>query len=202
MDPAGTAWNQIAGDFPTDITILRTRTQVEFADGTRARAQTGVYNHHVAFVDITRPLPEVARCTTRDGPTPNRMSIFMGNPEDAAPNSWAFPNNDLTTGYYIEKGRPVVMTVDLVNYTNETQLVYTRAEVDYVEGKLPGLVNSSLQTFRLAECEGSDNYIAVDIPKGQNKFVLKSKEMKVLTDGYIFSGSKPILISLFPSGHY
>jgi hypothetical protein len=161
MDPAGTAWMHIAGDYPTDITILRAETSAVFSDETRARAQTGIYNHHIAFVDVSKRPPEVTRCTTRSGETPGRQSIFMGNPEDVAPTYYRVQEGNLQTGYYLAKGQPVLTTGDLVNYTNETKTVFVRAVFDYLEGKPPGLADTSLQTFRLAECDGRDDYLAM-----------------------------------------
>ena len=137
-----------------------------------------------------KPLPEITRCSNRDTETPGRLSLFIGNPEDDAVGVYTMPGKELVTGYFLKKGNPVLLTVDLVSYKNEPTTVYVSTEFDYIEGEAPAQVDTSMQTWRLAECDKVDEYLAVDIPKGQNKFTLKSKEMKVLRDGYFFYGSK------------
>jgi hypothetical protein len=119
------------------------------------------------------------------------MSFFIGNPEDDVETTFAVPpGKGMTTGYYIKKGNPVLLTVDWVNYRNEPRTIYLQIDIDYIDGKAPGQVETSMQAWRLAECEKEQEYYIVDIPKGQTKFTLKSKEMRVLEDGYFFNGSK------------
>jgi hypothetical protein len=161
-----------------------------FADGVRARAQTGVYTHHLGFVNIMNPLPEITRCSNRNSELPGRMDLFIGSAEETSPGLYKNPTANHTSAYYLSKGTPVLITVDVVNYTNDEKVVYVEADIDYVEGKIPGMAATSVQTWRLAECEGKEDYLVVDIPKGQNKFTLSSKNMTVLQSGYIFNGSK------------
>jgi hypothetical protein len=203
MDPAGTAWTSIAGDFPTDISILRADSRIVFADGVRARAQTGVYTHHLGFVNIMNKLPEITRCNSRDSELPGRMDIFIGSAEETSPGLYKIPSADKKSAYHLKKGSPILITVDVVNYTNDEKVVYVEADIDYVEGKLPETSETSVQTWRLAECQ-KDDYLVVDIPAGQNKFTLSSKNMTVLTSGYIFNGSKLgyyLYIGLHPNSH-
>jgi hypothetical protein len=190
MDPAGSAFTKIAMDFPTDITILRATASPVYPDGSRARAQNGVYTHHIGVVDVTKPLPEVARCKNRETAPAGRMSFFIGNPEDDVENVFTMRGGDKSTGYYVSKKSPVLMTVDWVNYKNEPRTIYLQTDIDYIEGKVPGQLDTSMQAWRLAECEKEQDYSVVDIPKGQNKFTLKGKDMRILQDGYFFNGSK------------
>jgi hypothetical protein len=190
MDPAGTAWTKIAVDFPSDITILRAASVPVRADGSRAKAHNGVYTHHIGLVDVTKKLPEVARCKNRETEPQGRMSFFIGNPEDDVESVFKTAGDVMTSGYYIKKGNPVLMTLDWVNMKKEAQTIYLQIDIDYIEGKAPGQVDTSMQAWRLAECEKEQDYAIVDIPNGQNKFTLKGKEMRVLQDGYFFNGSK------------
>jgi hypothetical protein len=192
MDPAGTAWTKIATDFPSDITILRATSSPVYPDGSRARAQNGVYTHHIGLVDAAKPLPEVARCKNRETSPPGRMSFFIGNPEDDVETVFAISGKDksIVTGYYIKGGSPVLLTVDWVNSRNEPTTIYLQVEVDYIKGKAPGQRETSMQAWRLAECEKEQDWFNVDVPKDQNRFTLRGKEMRVLKDGYFFNGSK------------
>jgi hypothetical protein len=190
MDPAGTAWTKIAIDFPNDITVLRATSSPVYADGSRARAQNGVYTHHIGLVDFTKPLPEVARCKNRETAPPGRMSFFIGNPEDDVESIFTMPGKEWRTGYYIKTGNLVLLTMDLVNNKNEPRTIYLQTEIDYMEGKTPEQLDTSMQAWRLAECDKDQEYFNIDIPKGQNNFTLKGKEMRVLQDGYFFNGSK------------
>jgi hypothetical protein len=190
MDPAGSAWTSVAGNFPSDITILRVKSTPRFLDGTRARAQTGVYTHHIAFVDITSKPLEVTRCVNSDTETPRRMSIITGVAEEAGSGNYTIPLPGMKSGYYIKKNSPILLTGDLVNYTDAEKEVYIEVELDYVEGRDPKLLETSVQVLRLAECSGKDQYIVVDIPEGKNKFTLSSKVNKIMQNGYIFDGSK------------
>jgi hypothetical protein len=190
MDPSGTAWTSIAGDFPSDISILRADSRIVFADGTRARAQTGVYTHHLGFVNIMNKLPEVTRCSNRNSELPRRMDIFIGSAEETSPGLYQLSATEKNSAYYLKKGSPIIITVDVVNYTNDEKVVYVEADIDYIEGKVPNVSETSVQTWRMAECEGKQEYLVVDIPKDQNKFTLSSKNMTVLQSGYIFNGSK------------
>jgi hypothetical protein len=190
MDPAGTAWTKILTDFPNDITILRAVASPIYPDGSRARAQNGVYTHHIGVVDATKPLPEVARCKSRTTAPPGRMSFFIGNPEDDVESVFTTVSDQIKTGYYVKKNSPILLTVDWVNSKNEPTTIYLQTEIDYIEGKAPGQVDTSMQAWRLAECEKETDYSIVDIPAGQKKFTLKGKEMTVLQDGYFFNGRK------------
>jgi hypothetical protein len=61
MDAGGTSYmNDIDTDFPRDITILKSFTEVQKKDGKRIELKDGLYNHHTTFLTslkrIHRPL--------------------------------------------------------------------------------------------------------------------------------------------------
>lgn len=187
MDPAGTAWNHLADDdFPRDVTILTTNAQVVFEDGTRAEVSKGVYNHHLVFFNQDKSIPSVLSC---DGQTARRgipMSLFVGGSEDKGAQYFTTPDGKFNSGYYIGKKDRILMGGDVVNYTNKTQTVFAEVEVEYVDGKVAGLMETGQHSVSVGMCDGvaGTNLTA---PKGQTKFTYTGKEITVFTDGYLVS---------------
>src|ERR1700761_3912699 len=85
MDPSGTGWNHAVGDdFPRDITILRTKTWLSYENGSIADIKTGIYEHHVAYPDLSQSTPAVFSCKNGwgFGGVKVPVAIFMGGSVD------------------------------------------------------------------------------------------------------------------------
>ncbi|KAF2395561.1 hypothetical protein EJ06DRAFT_525303 [Trichodelitschia bisporula] len=183
MDPAGTAWTYLAGDFPKDVTVLQVESEIVYADGTRAQITNGLYNHHLAFVDSAKGAPPMAQCLNGVKGAAPPTSVFMGGSEDAGRGVYATKDPKLASGYYIGKADTIVMSGDIVNYANETKTVYTKSTIEYLEGRPAGTLDVSIQLISVTDCDGA--FAVVDVPKNATQFTVASKEMQIVQDGYM-----------------
>jgi hypothetical protein len=187
MDPSGTGWNSIAGDFPKDITVLKTSTSIVLEDGTKADISNGLYLHHLLYFDPLKPSPDMVSCEeypTRRFP----MSLFMAGSEDIGGSIFTTDNAKLNSGYYIAPLDPIVMMGDVVNLNNETRLVYTKADIDYIPGKVPGMLDASVQMLNVGQCDGS--FGIFNAPEGAKKFTVNGTAMEFLSNGYLITSRK------------
>src|SRR5690348_1380303 len=97
MDPSGTAYLYNGGkEFPRDITILGSHTWLEYANGSRADASTGVYTHHLVFSDVSKQKNDPLVCKEKIVgyvdpfvlSTGVPISAFAGTAEDNTPISF------------------------------------------------------------------------------------------------------------------
>jgi hypothetical protein len=193
MDPAGTAWNYAAdSDFPRDITILRANATVVFEDGSEANTKSGIYNHHLLFVDQNKVVPSVIAC----GDTPSygiRASLFAGGSEDKGDVYYSTPDGMFDAGYYIGPDHEIIMGGDVVNYNLDQKTIYSVTELEFIRGKPEGFLESSVQVFNVAQCDSKSNGV-FNIPKEQKKWEMKTRTpMTVSKDGYIVSIRKSVL---------
>jgi hypothetical protein len=189
MDPAGTGWSFMAEDFPKDITILRANSTILYEDGTRAEIKNGLYDHHLIFVDRKKSQPSMAPCEGR-ATIKMPMSIFIGGSEDMSNSMYTTPDGKFNSGYYIGKEDPIMMSGDVVNYTNETKIVYTKSDVEYVQGRSPGQLEVSTQVLSIGACDSLQGVPLIHAPNGQKKFTISGKGNTVAQDGYILSTRK------------
>jgi hypothetical protein len=63
MDKGGTSYQNMADDdFPRDITILETVSEIQNEKFQRADTKDGIYNHHNVFFDMTKSPGNVYSC--------------------------------------------------------------------------------------------------------------------------------------------
>lgn len=73
-----------------------------------------------------------------------------------------------------------------INYNDEEKQVYTVTELEYLEGKPHGYVQSTQQRVDPGIC-GGPNGGGIHPPKGQSKFAVKSSSIVALRDGWIIN---------------
>jgi len=187
MDPGGTAWNYLAdADFPRDITILQSDASTVFANGERATIATGVYNHHLIFTNMDKKAPVLISC---GGIAPSNnigMSIIMGGAEDKGAQMFSTLDGKFNSGYYVGKNDRIMMSGDVVNYKNETQTVFAKGEIEYIEGKVKEALETNYQLIDVGICDGKS--VMLEPPKGQTKFTYKGQEITMAKDAYFVTG--------------
>lgn len=184
LDPQGTGWAYIASDFPTDITILHARMTIGYPDGSVIGNANGVYNHHAFFIDLSRGLGSKIGCQGKSISIPAINSI-MGSAADSGGINISTTTRP-KTGNFIAKGNKVLINGDLVNYNNQTKEVFMTADLQYVEGKAKGLLETSVHLLPVGTCESK--FLGVESmfmrpPKGKKQWSLKGDGMIVKEDG-------------------
>ncbi|RDI85061.1 hypothetical protein Vi05172_g5044 [Venturia inaequalis] len=215
MDPKGNSWTNIAGGLPSDITVLSANTTLQYEDGSNAGLETGVYNHHVMFGDVTRrsivplvcvnPAWSTAGKSTNDGPGGGHggmnmgggghgggpasmpMSVFMGTSADTG-----------TTGA-TQFSTPDGMFNSGYYLTPETKIIMAGEVVNYTnETKkifavsdmeyIPGKPEGLLETaVMIASVTQCDINQNLKAPEGKTQFGFTSKEMEITGDGWILT---------------
>src|ERR1700712_489868 len=147
MDPKGNTWANIAAGLPTDVTVLSSNTTLQYEDGSMADISSGVYNHHVMFGDVSRSsvIPLVCAPATKgsskskaDGPSGMSsmpMSILMGTSADTGTTgatSFSTPDGMFNSGYYLGAKNKIIMTGEVVNYSNDTKKIYAVSDMEYI----------------------------------------------------------------------
>jgi hypothetical protein len=187
MDPSGTGWNAIAEDFPKDITVLKTNTSVVLENGQKADISNGMYLHHLLFFDVTKQYPAMVSCydmeISRFG-----MSLLIAGSEDIGGGIFTTADGKFNSGYYIGLNDQIAMLGDIVNLSNDTRYVYTKADIEYVEGRLPGMLETSVQMLNVGQCEGSVGIFSP--PEDEKKFTINGTAMDITTDGYLITSRK------------
>jgi hypothetical protein len=196
FDPQGTQWTNILDNFPSDITILSTETFLVYQNGSAAGINTGVYNHHIAIADISKPPVLIASCPGQPPKSSLKIQVFAGVGEDKGRYVYTETkaNNTFQGGYYVTKGDKIFMTTELVNYSNQAKQLYAIIDIEYTSGKISNGFDVTSETLSVVQCDTSDKGIK---PKGSQKvFSVLSKPMTLNVDGYIMNQRelKPVLI--------
>jgi hypothetical protein len=184
MDPAGSAWVAPASQFPKDITVLRTNASIVLKSGEKASVSDNLYLHHLLFFDSQKPIPEFLGCYGSNI-TPYPLSLFMAGSEDVGGGDFTTSDGRLNSGYYIGPEETIIMTGDVVNLSNNTQHVYAAAEIEYIEGRVPNMMDASILMTNIGQCDGDIGIF--EAPEGQTKFSVNGTDMDVLRDGYIIT---------------
>jgi hypothetical protein len=183
MDPSGTAWAyRIGADFPTDITILSGAIYPTYEDGTIADMSNGLYQHHLTYLDLSKPVNPIVSCgkPVFSGALP--VTLVIAGAADNSGAIYTTVDAKFNSGYYISNTTRLMQIGDLVNYSNETKTIYSVAEVEYLEGKPLGLMNATTELLNINEC---DSGYAFHAPEGQKVFSMKGKPMTATRDGYL-----------------
>jgi hypothetical protein len=77
------------------------------------------------------------------------------------------------------------MTGEVVNYSNNTKKIYAVSDMEYLPGKLGGLLDVAIMIARVTQCDGGN--AALKLPQGEMKLEFRSREMRVTQDGYILT---------------
>ncbi|KAF2668934.1 hypothetical protein BT63DRAFT_478836 [Microthyrium microscopicum] len=195
MDPNSESWNGIAGGIPLDSTLLFAKNTLEYENGKIADQASGVYNHHVAFIDTNKFTPLFASCPSSSavspGAVPSSMpslgapAVMMGASEEIGSNAYSTPDGTFNSGFYIGKADKVIMSGEVVNYSNDTKVIYAVSDVEFIPGRPPGSLDVQVQVLSVNQCETKD--IRLHAPEGKKAFSFQSQNITVLNDGYILS---------------
>jgi hypothetical protein len=190
MDPQGTSWQNILGNFPGDMTILSTETFLVYQNGSAAGVNTGIYNHHIAIADLTRPLVLIASCPGEPPKSSLRVQVFAGVGEDKGRYVYTDgqANSSLPGGYYVAKNDKIFMTTELVNYSNQEKQIYMIIDIEYTPGKVANGYDITSETLSVVQCNSESK--AIRPPGDQKVFSVSSKNMTLNVDGYIINQRK------------
>jgi hypothetical protein len=110
MDPNSETFNYIATGIPLDATVLFSRNTLEYEGGKIADQASGVYNHHVAFINTSKLTPLFSSCPAGSAtPFPSMPSVIMGASEEIGASSYSTPDGKFNSGYYIGKLDKIVI---------------------------------------------------------------------------------------------
>jgi hypothetical protein len=191
MDPNSEVWLNNVKGLPQDILVLSTNTTLTYADGTVADVVNGIYNHHFMVLDLKKSTTGPIACP--DGKvTGAPVSPLMGSSEANRDLLFVAPEVDFNGGYYIGKSAQIMLSAEIVNYTNDTKKIYSVTEMEYVPGRPRGSLDTGLQIIDVGQCEvkGSTAGMAgmegmIMAPKDKKIFSVESKKMSITQDGFI-----------------
>jgi hypothetical protein len=152
LDPQGTSYAYMASDFPTNITVLSTQTAIVYENGESISNANGVYNHHVFVIDTSKKFHTSMECQGSGLPLP-AMNTITGMSADLGPENSITVTKRPITGISVPKDHKVLLTVDLVNYGNQTKEVFFTTDMQYIEGEQPGLLETSTHLIPVGSCE-------------------------------------------------
>jgi hypothetical protein len=189
MDRSGTSYmSGVDDDFPKDITVLQSKSEVQTKDFQRATAADKIYNHHNVFIQLNKNSPQVYGCAGQPPKAPatsfKPTVLTAGADEKGQMDYYAPLDSKLKSSYYVDKTRSLINMIDVVNYAPQDQIVYTSTEIEYLEGKLDNFVDAILNDIEPGLCGGA-NGNAVHAPKGVNKFTVNATGIEALRSGYI-----------------
>lgn len=186
MDKGGTGYQyMVDSDFPADVTVLDTISELQDENFKRADTKDGIYNHHNVFMDFAKPPAAAFSCATGKAPRQLPMSVFMAGATEVGGLSYtAAPGSNIKTGYYLGKDRKVLNIIDVVNYNNVERSVYVSGEIEYLPGKVEGYIDTRQERVDPGLC-GGPNGAAIHPPKGQSKFMVNSTGIVAARNGYI-----------------
>jgi hypothetical protein len=184
MDPAGNLFYFRVDKIPKGVGLLSTETTVKNKAGKTLGISDGIYNHHIAILDLTKPLEKLISCPGKgpieDLPAP----VFAGVGEDRGRYVYDSGDTKVETGYEIKTSDIVMVTAEIINNKKENQEVYAVLELEYVEGK-PKLPAYS-HTLSVSQCEDGPGG-TIHPKEGERKFNRTSTPMTVQMDGYVFN---------------
>jgi hypothetical protein len=183
MDPGGTTFMNKINDFPKDISLLDAVVHLVYEDGSPASVGNGIYNHHIAFQDTSKKPPVMVACPGQSAKSGVPTSVFVATGEDGNSYQYAPDIPDFSSGYYIGPNDGIAVFAEIVNYSNQTKRLFANVEYNYVPGKPKFDVSGAI--ISVTQCDGGN--VGIHAEKGQKVFAVKSKDMKVTMDGYIFA---------------
>jgi hypothetical protein len=184
MDPAGTGYMYGAGsDFPRDVTLLYTKTDIMDEDMKRVDVKNGLYNHHNVWMDMGGTMIPMVGCGAK-GASFTGSGVIMSGGTDGGDIRFTDPQGKLNSGFYIGKNDGISFMIDVVNYNNETKKVWQMSEIEYLPGKVEGALPVARQVIGLGMCNGIDS-MSIRPPPGQKKFTLEGEGITLVKDGYL-----------------
>ena len=182
MDPNSDQFMGLVTGVPTGVLVVTTNSSLTYEDGSAADVVNGVYNHHLIFSDSKRNGPTPFKCVEGGATIPD-MGLLMGASE-ANRDLHFYNGGKIRTGFKLDKNDPIMLSAELVNYTNDTKKVYTITDFEYMEIQPADSRHVSMQVFDISSC--NPNLKDSSTPEGKTKWFLTSKKAQFTKPGYIF----------------
>jgi stress up-regulated protein Nod 19 len=184
MDPIGTQIARRLNGFCTNCTVLYTKAELMFENGTLATVEHGVYEHHVVVVDLAKRVMPFYLCNGQQGFLGQFPAVgFVVSGNDEAPNMFTTPDGTFNSGYLIGPQQMLAMQAELVNYRTEEQKVYVTVDYEYVQTPAETPADSVVALFSVTGCGFPDYHR----PASQKVYNVTSDTISVPTDGFIIN---------------
>jgi hypothetical protein len=198
MDPAGTGYNNLVGpDFPKDVLLIDSHSQLVNETFDKAIVEDGLYNHHITYMDSSKTVDPWIACNGQ--PVPEMpLSFFMGAGSEDIDDKYS-PANGKTTkyGYHIGKDDIVTVGMDVVNYQDIERTVYIVSEMEFLLGKPKDYQHAQSRIVYMGACDGDKARMGagnIHPPKDKKKFTLTGKnDIEVMRDGHLVSTCESIM---------
>jgi hypothetical protein len=188
MDKGGTGYQyMVDDDFPRDITVLQTISELQDENFKRADTKDGIYNHHNVFMDFAPPPAGAFACDNGQKAATIPMSVFMAGATEAGELTYAAaPGAAVKSAYYLAKNRQIINMIDVVNYNNVERTVYVQGEIEYLPGKQEGYLEARQERVDPGMCGGQKGG-QIHPPKGQTKFSVNGTNIIMARDGWFIN---------------
>jgi hypothetical protein len=150
MDPEMAAsFHEGAAAVPcNDCTLLFTRGDLQFANGTQANVANGVYIHHIVLFN-NAPHHGLLGCDFEKFPkmpgpdgdfAPPDPFVGFGNERSTA--SWTNHDATFKSGYYLDPSYSYTFYTELMNMDQADKEVYPVLDYEYLPGKQPDFMDT------------------------------------------------------------
>jgi hypothetical protein len=204
MDPNGEAVAAMIVDgLCSNCTILAGKPGLVFEDGSEAGPSQGIYLHHIVSSDFSKKSRQpVSKCPINaDGSQTRRVGgkqqlneklgaeLFAQGDDNSTPFYFTSEDGTYKSGFFVGPQDKFTLQADLVNYNEESKVVYVTYDIEYVEGHVGADAVATL--LNVAGC-GQDHNVtgsAIALSK-TGPAVTESKRFAILADGKIISASR------------
>ncbi|KAF2399642.1 hypothetical protein EJ06DRAFT_582901 [Trichodelitschia bisporula] len=156
---------------PADNGIMGMLGMFGAKGGAAPAAMAGGHSHGARSVEQAKP------------PKSGGFGQIFGSGDDGVAMTYASRDQSLLkAGLYIPPNVTVMHTTELVNYKNESQVVYITADVEYVPGKPEGYKDASSGAMSATGCAGVGY-----MPPANAKSTMTSPPYIVKMDGWIYN---------------
>ena len=112
---------------------------------------------------------------------PSTPALFLGGASDDTVQLFTTADGAFKTGYYISPTDTLLMMAEVMNYKPQKQDIYIVAEMEWIEGKPEGYLDTMTLPIGVTECDKSEFMITKD---RESK---SSGDWIVPADGYIIT---------------
>jgi len=196
MDASGTGYSDALGpDFPRDILILSSASELHNETGHIAYVKDGFYNHHAAFISFDKRTEDWFSCEGKPVPDMTQYTIFMGSEAEVVEIPLTEESRKVKSGFYVGPKDKLYLGIEIINYNKEDREVYTVSEMEYLPGIPKGFSHGATRQIPMGVCDGDEKSwagsLSIHAPKGAKKFVVGGKkEMEITMNGHIRSACK------------
>jgi hypothetical protein len=181
MDPNSDTFSGLASGIPSGLVLSNNHT-LTYKDGSVADVVNGVYNHHLMYVDVNKVGSSPIKCAEGNGTTLPDMGLLMGASEANRDLQFS-PGKDFDAGFFLSKSDWVMLSAEIVNYTNETKQIYSVTDFEYIETPPKKALDTTMSIFDIDMCSTGNK--SIEAPHGHTKWSAKSKKVQMTKNGYI-----------------